>query len=78
MRDLLLGRRNQSLSENDLVRVGRVLLQGPVAQELKRTQGKEAGAEYASEVLVEARKMVERSQQAKRSQRRNCDQGMER
>jgi len=47
------------------------LLQGPVAQQLKQTQGKEAGVTYAMEVLAKARMVVEKAQ------RRSLDLGME-
>ena len=72
MRELLAKSGRQSLSEHDLQKVGAVLLQGPVAQELKRAQGREAGLKYAGEVLVKVRKFVEQEQ------RRSHDQGMER
>ena len=51
---------------------GSILLQGPVAQQLKQTQGKEARISYAMEVLTKAQKVVEKAQ------RRSRDQGMER
>jgi hypothetical protein len=79
MSELLNERGGQRLSDDEIRKVGSILLQGPVAQELKRTQGKkEGGLNYTSEVLLEAQKVVKRSQQAKRSQRRSRDQGMER
>ena len=43
-------------------KVGSILLQGPVAQQIKRTKGKEAGTTYAMEVLTKAQKAVEKSQ----------------
>ena len=59
------------LSDNEIGKIGSILLQGPVAQQLKQTQGKEAGIEYAMKVLAKAQKVVERMQ------RRSRDQGME-
>ncbi len=78
MSELLNERGGRRLSDDEIAKVGSILLQGPVAQELKRTQGKEAGMTYAMEVLAKAQKVVERSQQSKASQRRSRDQGMER
>ena len=71
MSELLAERSGKRLSDNEIVKVGSILLQGPVAQELKQTQGKEAGVEYAMEVLAKERKVVEKAQ------RRSRDQGME-
>ncbi len=78
MGELLAKSGRRSLREEEVLKVGRVLLQGPVAQELKRTEGKEAGLKYAGEVLVEAQKIVERERQAKPSKGRSRDRGMER
>ncbi len=78
MGELLAESGRQSLSEKEVLKVGAVLLQGPVAQELKRTQGKDAGLMYAGEVLVKARKIVEEARQVKQSKGRSRDQGMER
>ena len=87
MSELLAERGGQKLSDDEIVKVASILLQGPVAQELKQTQGKEAGVTYAMEVLAKAQKVVEKSQelvkrqelskqiQKKRSKER--DQGME-
>ena len=72
MSELLDERSGQKLRDDEIGKVGSVLLQGPVAQELKRTEGKEAGLKYASEVLVKVRKIVEQEQ------RRSRDRGMER
>ena len=72
MRERLAGSGRRALSEEVLLEAGRVLLQGPVAQELKRTEGKEVGLKYAGEVLVKVRKIVEQEQ------RRSRDRGMER
>ena len=67
----LAERGGQRLSDDERGKVGRVLLQGPVAQELKQTQGKEAGVKYAMEVLAKERQVVEKAQ------RRSCDRGIE-
>ena len=71
MSELLIERGGQRLSDDEIVKVASILLQGPVAQELKQTQGKEAGMEYAMEVLAKAQNVVEKAQ------RRSRDQGME-
>ena len=78
MSELLTERGGQRLSDDEIVKVASILLQGPVAQELKQTQGKEAGVTYAMEVLAKAQQVVEKAQQAKPAQRRRRDQGMER
>ncbi len=62
MGELLAESGRRSLREEEVLEVGRVLLQGPVAQELKRTEGEEAGLKYAGEVLVEAQKIVQQEQ----------------
>ena len=77
MSELLTERGSQRLSDDEIVKVASILLQGPVAQELKQTQGKEAGMTYAMEVLTKAQQVVEK-QQVKQTQRRSRDQGMER
>ena len=71
MSELLAERGGQRLSDDEIVKAASILLQGPVAQELKQTQGKEAGVKYAMEVLAKAQKVVEKAQ------RRSRDQGME-
>ena len=71
MSELLTERDGKRLSDNEIRKVGSILLQGPVAQELKQTQGKDAGVEYAMGVLAKAQKVVEKAQ------RRSRDQGME-
>lgn len=71
MSELLAERGGQRLSDDEIGKVGSILLQGPVAQELKQTQGKDAGLKYAVEVLTKERKVVEKAQ------RRSRDQGME-
>ena len=71
MSELLIERGGQRLSDDEIVKVASILLQGPVAQQLKETQGKEAGVEYAMEVLAKAQKVVEKAQ------RRSRDRGME-
>ena len=72
MSELLTERGGQKLSDDEIGKVGNILLQGPVAQKLKQTQGKEAGVKYAREVLAKVKKVVEKAQ------RRSRDQGMER
>ena len=72
MSELLSERGGQRLRDDEIGKVGSILLQGPVAQQLKQTQGKEAGVTYAMEVLRKAQKVVEKAH------RRSRDQGMER
>ena len=62
MSELLIKRGGQKLSDDEIGKVGNILLQGPVAQQLKQTQGKDAGVKYAMEVLAKAQKSVERAQ----------------
>ena len=69
---LLEARRGQHLTNDELVRVGRVLLEGPMSQELKQSQGKAASLAYVTEVLTKVQPMAEQSQH------RSRDQGMER
>ena len=76
MSELLAERGGQRLSDDEIGKVGSILLQGPVAQQLKQTQGKEVGVTYAMRVLVKAQKVVEKAQQTKQVKKR--DQGMER
>ena len=71
MSELLRERDGEPLSDDEIGKVGRILLQGPAAQQLKQTQGKEAGVAYAMELLTKERKVVEKAQ------RRSRDQGME-
>ena len=84
MDKLLKARDGQALTQDELVRVGRVILEGPASQELKQTQGKDASIAYVTEVMNVAQPMVERaqrnrlSQQAERSRKKSRDQGMER
>ena len=47
MSELLSKRSGQRLSKDEIGKVGSILLQGPVAQQLKQTEGKEAGVAYA-------------------------------
>ena len=75
MSELLAERSGQRLRDGEVAKVGSILLQGSVAQELKRTQGKEAGVKYAMEVLAKEQKVVEKAQQTKRVKSR--DRGME-
>ena len=70
MSELLIKRDGKRLRDEEVVKVGSILLQGPVAQQLKRTQGKEAGTTYAMGVLAKAQKVVEKAQ------RRSRDRGM--
>ncbi|PZO11454.1 MAG: hypothetical protein DCF25_19365 [Leptolyngbya foveolarum] len=78
MSELLTERGGQRLSDDEIGKVGSILLQGPVAQELKQTQGKDAGVAYAMEVLTKAQEIVEKAQQSNRSLKRSQDEGMER
>ena len=71
MSELLTERDGKRLSDNEIGKVGSILLQGPVAQELKQTQGKDAGVEYAMGVPAKAKRVVEKAQ------RRSRDQGIE-
>jgi len=71
MNELLTKRGGQKLSDAEIGKVGSVLLQGPVAQELKQTQGEDAGIKYAMGVLAKERKVVEKAQ------RRSRDRGIE-
>ena len=68
---LLTKREGQKLRNDELLKVGRVLLQGPMAQRLNQTQGKEAVEKYVSEVLTKERKIVEKAQ------RQSHDQGID-
>ena len=72
MSDLLTERGGQKLRDDEITKVGSILLQWPVAQQLKQTQGKDAGVTYAMEVLAKAQKAVEKAQ------RRSRGQGIER
>ena len=78
MSELLAERGGQWLRDSEFIQVGGILLQGPVAQRLKETQGKEAGENYAMEVLTKAQKAVEQAHQASHSHKRSQDKGMER
>ncbi|MFK8186270.1 MAG: ATP-dependent RecD-like DNA helicase [Phormidesmis sp.] len=78
MSELLTERGGQRLSDDELGKVGSILLQGPVAQQLKQTQGKEAGVAYAMEVLTKVKRVVEQAHQASRIRQRSQDNGMER
>ena len=78
MSELLNERGGRRLSDDEIQKVGSILLQGPVAQELKQTQGKEAGVEYAMEVLAKEQQLVEKAQQSNRSCKRSQNGGMER
>ena len=62
MSGLLEGRGGRRLSDDEIAKVGRVLLQGPVAQRLKEAQGRDAGIAYAMDVLAKEQKIVERAQ----------------
>ena len=74
---LLKARGSQRLTQDELVRVGRVLIEGPTSQELKQSQGREASIAYLTEVMSVAQPMVERAQRTRRSQKKIRDQGME-
>ena len=71
MSELLIKRDGKRLRDDEVVKVGSILLQGPVAQHLKQTKGKEAGTTYAMEVLAKVQRVVEKAQ------RRSRDRGME-
>ncbi|MEL7354382.1 MAG: hypothetical protein AAFN38_23415, partial [Cyanobacteria bacterium J06560_5] len=81
---LIKARGGQKLTQDELVRVGRVLLESPTSRELKQSQGEDASVAYVTEVMGKAQPTVERVQrnrlaeQAKRSQKKSRDQGMER
>ncbi|MEM6867564.1 MAG: MobF family relaxase [Cyanobacteria bacterium P01_C01_bin.121] len=80
---LLKDRSGQRLTQDELVRVGRVLLEGPPSQALEQSRGREASAGYVTEVVSMAQLKVERAQrnrrsrQAERAQRKSRDRGME-
>ncbi|MEO1619617.1 MAG: hypothetical protein AAFU53_01140 [Cyanobacteria bacterium J06632_3] len=84
MDKLLKARGGPGLTQDELIRVGRVLLEGPTSQELKQSQGEDASVAYVTEVMSRAQPTVEQVQrnrlaeQAKRSQKKSRDQGMER
>ena len=84
MEKLLKARGGQKLTQDEQVRVGRVLLESPTSRELKQSQGEDASVAYVTEVIGMAQPTVERVQrnrlaeQAKRSQKKSHDQGMER
>ncbi len=78
MDKLLKARGGQRLTQDELVRVGRVLIEGPTSQELKQSQGKEASIAYLTEVISVAQPMVERAQRTRLSQQKSRDPGMER
>ncbi|MEN8444055.1 MAG: hypothetical protein ABG776_03465, partial [Cyanobacteria bacterium J06555_13] len=81
---LIKARGGQNLTQDELVRVGRVLLESPTSRDLKQSQGEDASVAYVTEVMGKAQPTVERVQrnrlaeQAKRSQKKSRDQGMER
>ena len=83
MDKLLKVRGGQELTQDELVRVARVLLEGPTSRELKQLKGKDASVAYVTDVMSVAQPMVERSQrnrrpqQAERSQKKSRDRGME-
>ncbi|MEL6556372.1 MAG: hypothetical protein AAFQ63_23400, partial [Cyanobacteria bacterium J06621_11] len=83
MDKLLKTRGGQKLTQDELVRVGRVLLESPTSRERKQSQGEDASIAYVTEVMGKAQPTVERVQrnrlaeQAKRSQKKSRDQGME-
>ena len=81
---LIKARGGQTLTQDELIRVGRVLLESPTSQELKQSQGEDMSVAYVTEVMGRAQPTVERVQrnrlaeEAKRSQKKSRDQGMER
>ena len=78
---LIKARGGHTLTQDELDRVGRVLLESPTSRELKQSQGEDASIAYVTEVMGKAQPTVERVQrdrlaeQAERSQKK--DQGME-
>ncbi|MEL7334351.1 MAG: hypothetical protein AAFN12_19050, partial [Cyanobacteria bacterium J06560_2] len=76
MSKLLSGRKGQELTQDELIRVGRVLLEGPVVQELEQSQGEAASRAYVGKLLTQARPIVEQHQQAKLAKEKSKDQGM--
>ena len=50
--ELSAGRGGGPLTTDELQQVAKVLAQGPVTQQLKRTKGREAGIEYVTDVLI--------------------------
>ncbi|MBE9063453.1 MobF family relaxase [cf. Phormidesmis sp. LEGE 11477] len=77
MDKLLKARGAQQLTQDEQVRVGRVLIESPTSQELKQLQGREASIAYVTEVISVAQPIVERAQRTRRSQQKSRDQGME-
>ena len=81
---LIKARGGQKLTQDELVRAGRVLLESPTSQELKQSQGEDVSVAYVTEVMGKAQPTVERVQrnrlaeQAKRPQKKSRDRGMER
>ncbi|MEL7522762.1 MAG: hypothetical protein AAGJ80_14300 [Cyanobacteria bacterium J06553_1] len=61
-----------------------MLLESPTSRELKQSQGEDASVAHVTEVMGKAQPKVERVQrnrlaeEAKRSQKKSRDQGMER
>ena len=74
---LLKARGGQRLTQDEQVRVGRVLIEGPTSQKLKQSQGKDASIAYVTEVMSVTQPMVERAQQTRRPQQKSRDSGME-
>ena len=70
----LSGRGSNKFSDQEFMHVFKMLTASPVAQQMKRSQGKEAATDYLVSVLNKAVRSIERSQ--KRSRQR--DRGMER
>ncbi|MFK8185747.1 MAG: MobF family relaxase [Phormidesmis sp.] len=67
----LSGRASRQLSDAEYVEVFKVLTASPVAQEMKRSQGKDAATDYLMGVMNQAARNITRSQQRER------DRGME-
>ena len=61
MSELLTKRGGQRLRHDEWLKVGSILVQGPVAQQIRRTKGKEAGTTHVMEVLEKAQKIVEKA-----------------
>ena len=66
--ELTSDRDSRVLTREELQQVALVLAQGPVAQQMERGQGREAGVEYVSDVLIKEQRMA-RASQASKSQK---------
>ena len=73
MTHLLKARSGQELTQDELIRVGRVLLEGLASQELQQSEGKPVSIAYVTGALGKEQERVEKAQQAKE---KSSDQGM--